>query len=293
MLALACGSSAGTRAAAAESRSLRLDDAWFTSLARAESLLSAAKSRGVVDTADHAAVVEQIRIGVHVLGSVVCASIAADSLTAGPFATARPPESLSRRWQHRVLAAVGGISVAASLVHLLTTMNAATPQTSRVLAYVGGSAAAVGGVLTRWMAREPSRPATDTFERMRALGLETDLRVSVDETERAAEFLWEELRGMDLDSCATDRQRVRLARRYASALEQVSVLTDSRVSRSLSIARLCAAYPGFAGESRERSEALASHLEALDALWQQWRWLFERSKRNTLDYLVLVDRADP
>jgi hypothetical protein len=293
LLVIAGGASAGARSASAEAGSLTPDDAWFASLSRAESLLSAATSRGVIDSADHAAVVEQIRNGVHVLGAVVCASIAADTVTAGPFATARPPEPLSRRWQHRVVAAAGGVSVVASLVHWLATLNDASPQTSRVLGYVGGSAAAVGGVLTRWMAREPSRSATETIERMRALGLETDLRVSVEETERAAEFLWEELRGMALDSCATDRQRVRLARRYAGALEEVTVIVDSRVSRSRANARSCAEYPGFAAESRERCEALASHLDALDALWQQWRWLFERSKRNTLDYLVLVDRSDP
>ena len=231
--------------------------------------------------------------GVHVLGSVICASTAADTVTAGPFAIVRPPEPPSRRWQHRVLGAAGGVSVVTSLVHLLATLNDASPHTSRVLGYVGGSAAAVGGVLTRWMAREPSRPASDTIERMRALGLETYLRVSVDVTERAAEFLWEELRGMALDSCATDRERVRLARRYAGALEEVSVIVDSRVSRSLAIARSCAEYPGFAAESRERCEELASHLDAVVALWRQWRWLFERSKRNTLDYLVLADRSSP
>ena len=139
-------------------------------------------------------------------------------------------------------------------------------------------------------AAPPSRPATNTIERMRTLDLETDLCASVDETEHAAVLLWVELRGMALDSCATDEQVVWLARRYANALQGASVIVDSRVARSLAIARSCAECPEFARESRERCEVLASHLDALGSLWQERRWLFERSKRNTLDFLVLADR---
>jgi hypothetical protein len=94
---------------------------------------------------------------------------------------------------------------------------------------------------------------------------------------------------MALDSCATDEQVVRLARRYANALEGASVLVDHRVARSMAIARLCAECPEFTAESRERCGALASHLDALGAVWQERRWLIERSKRNTLDFLVLAD----
>jgi hypothetical protein len=95
---------------------------------------------------------------------------------------------------------------------------------------------------------------------------------------------------MALDSCTTDEEVVWLARRYANALQRASAIVDFHVARSLAIARTCAECPGFAVESRERCEALASHLDALGALWQERRWLFERSKRNTLDFLVLADR---
>ena len=247
--------------------------------------MSEGSARREVDSSDHAAVARQIRIGVHVLGSVIQASIAADTVLAGPLATVRPPEPPARRW-NRVLKATGVISAGASLVHLLATLRGAGPETRSVLAYVGGSAA----VFNRLMARPPPRPAGDSIERMHTLDLETDLRDSVHETERAAELLWVELRGMALDSCATGEQVVWLARRYANALEGTSVIIDSRIANSLTIARSCAHWPGFAADSRERCEALASHLDAVGALWQERQWLFERSKKNMLDYLVLADR---
>jgi len=282
------GLAAAARSDPAETGSLRLDDAWFASLARAESLMAEASCRGVVDSADRAAVVEPIRIGLHLLDRVVCASVAADTLLTSPLATVQQREPPAHRWGHRILAAVGGISAVAGLVHLLAT--GASPQTRRVLAYVGGSAAGVGAVLSRLTAVPPSRPATDTIERMHMLDLAADLYASVDETEHAALLLWAELRGLALDSCATDEQAVWLARRYVNALEGASLIIDSRIARSSAIARSCAACPGFARESRERCAALASHLDAMGALWQERRWLFERSKRNTLDFLVLADR---
>jgi hypothetical protein len=284
------GAAAAARSVPAETGPLRIDDAWFASLARAESLMTGASCRGGVDSTDRAAVVEQIRIGVHVLDRVVYASIAADTVLASPLATVRSREPPAHRWGHRILMATGGISAVASFLHLLATLNGASPQARSVLAYAGGSAAVVGGVFNRLTAGPPSRPATDTLERMHALDLETDLCASVAETERAAEWLWVELSGMALDSCATDEQAVWLARRYANALQGASVIVDSRVARSLEIARSCAEYPGFARESRERCEALATHLDALGAVWQERRWLFERSKRNALDFLVVADR---
>ena len=287
LLVLTGGTVAVARTALAGADSLNLDEAWFASLARAESLMSAASSRGEIDSTDRASVVEQIRIGVHVLGSVVQASIAADTVLAGPLAMVWPPEPRAR--EHKLLRATRVVSAVAGLVHVLATLSGAGPHMRRVLAYVGGSAAGVGGVL-KLRARPPSGPATDNVERMYVLGLETDLLDSVHETERAAELLWVELRGMALDSCATDEQVVSLARRFANALQGASVLVDSRVARSLGLARLCAECPGFAAESRERCGALASHLDALGALYRERRWLFERSKRNTLDYLVLADR---
>jgi hypothetical protein len=126
--------------------------------------------------------------------------------------------------------------------------------------------------------------------RTQALALETELRISIHETEHAAEPLWRELRGMALDTCATDEEFVGLARRYVSALQAASVIVDYRVVRTLAIARSCAERPEFAAESRERCRALASHLDALLAARQERSWLFERSKRNALDFLVLVDR---
>jgi hypothetical protein len=250
--------------------------------------MAGASCRGVVDSVDRAAVVEQVRIGIHLLDRVVCASVAADTVLESPLASARPHVPPAHRWGHRILMAVGGVSAVASLVHLLAP--GASPQTRSVLTYVGGSAAGVAGVFNRLLAGPPNRPATDTTERMHTLDLETDLYASVDETEHAAMPLWVELRGMALDSCATDQQAVWLARRYVNALEGASVIVDARAARSAAIARSCAACPGFAGESRARCEALASHLDALGALWQERGWLLERSKRNTLDFLVLADR---
>ena len=159
-----------------------------------------------------------------------------------------------------------------------------------MLGYVGGAAAGVSGVFNRLMARPPSQPATDPIERIHTLDLETDLSDSIHETELAAELLWVELRLMVLDSRATNEQVVWLARRYANALQGTSVIIDTRMVTSLTIARSCAQDPGFATESRDRCGTLASHLDTVGALWQERRWLFERSKRNTLDYLVLADR---
>ena len=286
LLVAAGRTEAGARSAPAETGSHTMADAWFVSLARAESLLFDASARREVDSFDHAAVAQQIRIGVHALGSVIQASIAADTVLAGPLATLRPPEPPARRW-NRVRKATGVISAGASLVHLLATLSGASPETRSLLAYVGGSAAGIGGVISRLMVRPP---AADPLERMHTLELETDLRDSVHETECAAELLWVELRDMALDSCATGEEVVWLARRYANALERTSVIIESRVARSLAIAWSCAEWPGFTADSRERCKALASHLDAVGALWQERQWLFERSKRNMLDYLVLADR---
>lgn len=252
--------------------------------------MTEASCRGVADSTARAAVVAQIRIGVRVLDRFVSASIVADTVLASPLATVRPREPTTHRWGHRILMATGGISAVASVVHLLTTLGGASAQTGSVLAILGGSAAGVSGVFSHVMTGGPSRPATDTIARMHTLDLETNLCASVDETERAAASLWVDLHGMAADSCATEEQVVRLARRFANALQGASVIVDSRVARSLAIARSCAECPGFAMESRERCDALVSHLDALGALWQERRCLFERAKRNTLDFLVLADR---
>ena len=284
---LAGGMAVAPRPAWAENGSRSLGDEWFASVARAESLMSAVSACGAVDSTQRAAVAEQMWIGVHVLGSVVQATLAADTLLATPFAMVRRPEP-HPGWGSRVLRTTGVISAAASLVQLLGAVSGVDPQTRRVLAYVGGSAAGVGGVLNRWASRPQQE--MEPFERSRALDLETDLRYSIDETEHAAEWLWADLRRMALDSCETDPQVVELARRYANALQQTSVIVDSRVARSRSAARSCAEWRGFAPESRERCEALASHLDRVAAQWQEVRWLIERSKRNTFDFLVLADR---
>ena len=293
MLILTGGTVAVARSAPTGADSLDLDEVWFTSLARAESLVSAASSRGAFDSTDRAAVVEQIRIGVHVLGSFVQASIAADTVLAGPLVTVPPPEPPARG--RGIQRAMRVLSAAASLVHVLATLGGAGPQTRAVLAYVAGSTAGVGGVMTALTPRPPPQPSMDNSERIRAFDLGTDLLDSVNGTERAAELLWVELRSMALDSAATDEQVVWLARRYANALQGASTLVDSRVATSLAIARSCAECPGFVAESRDRCGALASHLDAVGALWQERVWLLERAKRNTLDYLILADRprGDP
>jgi hypothetical protein len=194
-----------------------------------------------------------------------------------------------RLWRGVRPQTAGVISALASIVHLAATLSGASTQTRSVLGYVGGSAAGVSGLFSRLMAHPPPGRATDPTERMHTLDLETDLRDSIHETEVAAELLWVELRGMALDSCMTVEQVVWLARRYANALHGTSVIIDSRIATSMAIARSCAQYPEFAAESRDRCGALASHLDAVGALCQKWQWMFERSKRNTLDYLVLAD----
>lgn len=287
MLVISGGTMAAPRSVAAQADSPTLDEAWFASLARAESLMSAASCRGEMDSTDRAAVVVQIRNGVQVLGAVLLAGIAADTVLAGPLATVRP-ETPARR--HGILKVTGVISAVVGLAHVIATLGGASPQARSALAYVGGSAAAARGVFNALRPRSPSRPATDTIRGVHTLDLESDLRLAVDETERSAELLWVELRALALDSCATDEHVVWLARRYVNALEETSALVDSRVAGSLAKARSCAECPGFTAESRERCGTLASHLDALSALWRERRWLFERAKKNTLDYLVLADR---
>jgi hypothetical protein len=158
-----------------------------------------------------------------------------------------------------------------------------------VLGYVGGSAAGIAGASSAWNARPPSRPEREPIASLQALGLETDLRVSIRETEHAAEPLWIELRGMALDSTMADERLVEYARRYVNALQAAAGIVDHHVARNLAIARSCAECPEFATESRALCGALASHLDSLVAMWQERSWLLERSKRNTLDFLVLAD----
>lgn len=285
---LSVGTAAATRPVAAKADSRSLDEAWFAILAPAESLMSVASCRGEVDSTDRAAVVEQIRLGVQVLGSFVRAAVAADTMLAGPLATARPHKPPAG--VHGILKAAGVISAAAGLMHVIASLSSASAPTRSVLGYVGGSAAGVGGVLSALIARPSSPPAMDNIDRMHALDLETDLRASIYETERAAESLWEDLQGMALDSCVTDQQIAWLARRYVNALQEASVFVDSRVTGTAANAWSCAEHPGFTAKSREHCGAFASHLDTVDAMWQERRWLVERSKRNTLDYLALTDR---
>ena len=259
------------------------------SLARAESVLCEASARGELDSADHAAVAAQIRLGVHYLGAMLHASVLADTMLAAPFATARPSEPEPRGWQYKVLRITGVISALAGIGHLIASFSGASPGTRSMFGYVGGSAAGVSGVVNRWMARP--RPERATVDPGHTSDLAADLRTTVRETELAAALQWEDLSGMGLDSSATiGPQVVVLARRYVNALEATSTIIDSRLVTSLAIARSCAQDPELAAESRDRSAALASHLDAVCVSWQNRRWLFERSKTNTLDYLVLADR---
>jgi len=290
VLVITVGAADDGRAVWADKSSPTLDDAWFESLVRAESLMSAAASRGQIDSTDRAAVDDQIRIGVDVLGAVLVASVAADTVVAGPLATVVPRQSPARTRGYAILRATGMIAAIATLGHLLASASGASPRTGSVLGSIGGSAAGVAGVFSAWTARSRPQPEVETIARMRALGLETDLRVSIRETEHAAEPLWLEVHGMALDTCAASPLVVGLARRYANALEAAAAIVDHQVARTLAVARSCSEYPEFTGESRERCGALASHLEVLVAMWQERSWLLERSKRNTLDFLVLADR---
>jgi hypothetical protein len=272
---------------------LTLDDAWFVSLARAESLIAGAGAeagaRSDIDSLDRVAVAQQIRLGVSVLGSLVHASVSADTLLDRPIA-ARPSGPPRRGWESRLLRVTGLVSAAASLLHLPASLGNAGPGSQRTLAWIGGSAAVIGHVVGRSKSHLPSSPASGPIDRIRMVGLEADLRESIQETERAAESLWEEVQGMALDSCSTDDPIVTLARRYVNALGAASVTLDARLARSAETARMCAEDPGFDPQDRERLRALASHMDAVGALWRERQWLFERSRRNALDCLALLDR---
>ena len=275
--------------ASADGRASSLDDAWFESLARAESLLAGVSAGRDVDSVGHAAVAAQIRLGVHALGSLVGASILADTLLEAPIATVRPGNPSNRGWRNRFLRMTGVVSSAAALLSLAASMGHATPVTQRVLAYVGGGAAAIGGILHRSKEPQNAHLAMDSNEHIRMVGLASDLRDAIQESEREAETLWRELRDIALDSCATRHQTFLLARRYTNALSTASTLLESRVPRSATIALSCAQDPGFEKATRERFGALAANqVEVVDA-WKERQWLFGRSKRIVLDYLALVD----
>lgn len=280
---------------------LTLDDAWFVSLARAESLIARAGARAGagagaeagarsdIDSLDRVAVAQQIRLGVSVLGSLVHASVSADTLLDRPIA-ARPSGPPRRGWESRLLRVTGLVSAAASLLHLPASLGNAGPGSQRTLAWIGGSAAVIGQVVGRSKSRLPSSPAPGPIDRIRMVGLEADVREAIQETEHAAESLWEEVQGMAMDSCSTDDPIVTLARRYVNALGAASVTLDARLARSAAAARMCAEDPGFDPQDRERLRALASHMDAVGALWRERQWLFERSRRNALDCLALLDR---
>lgn len=269
------------RSALGDTDPLTLDDHWYVAVARAESVLSEARVGVSLDSMDRAAIAEQMRLSIYVLGALVQGSISADTLLSGPSASARP----ERGWRNRLAGIAGMVSGVTSLTSLITTRSASS-QTQRALAWIGGSAAAIGGIFRR--SRAPTEPASDSAERIRAVGLESDLHEAVQQNERAADALWRDLREMALDSCATTDQVVTLARHYANALPASEALR-SGIARSSALARACAQYPGFDRRARNRFEELASHFAGISDLWQERRWLFERSSRNALDYLVLVD----
>src|SRR5262245_25031411 len=104
-LVAAVGVTAAARFASADASAgaLSLDDAWFVTLARAEALMAGARVRSDIDSLDRVAVTEQIRLGVCVLGSLVHASISADTLLDRPIAVARPSGPPSRGWGNRFL----------------------------------------------------------------------------------------------------------------------------------------------------------------------------------------------
>jgi hypothetical protein len=274
------------RFAFADPDSLTVDDEWFVAVARAESLVAGARAGGPIDSVSHHAVAEQMRLGTYVLGLLVGESISADTLLARPIRVTTSSDQPKRGWSSRVFRMTGVISAATGLLRLAASLSGVSPGTQRVLAYVGGSAAGISGI--HRMRASPPGAASESVERIRMVGLESDLHDAVAETERGAESLWQDLRGMALDSCATRDQIVSLARRYANSLPAAEVL-DSGVARTAAIARSCAQSPGLDPEGRERLTALATHLDETRELWQERRWLFERSRRNALDYLVATD----
>lgn len=290
LLAAAGVTVAAVPSASAGGAARSLDEAWFKSLARAESVLAGVRGGHQVDSVDRAAVAEQLGLGVQVLGSLVQASVLADTLLDAPIATVRPSDPSNRGWGNRFLKLTGVVSAAAGLLNLAASLGHAAPQTQRVLAYVGGAAAGIGSVFRRRGEPPPSRSAMESDERIRMIGLASDLRDAIQDNERDAEALWEELRSMALDSCATRDQTVLLARRYANALSAASVLLDSRLPRSAKIAQSCARHPGFEAETRARFGALATHHAEVGDAWQERQWLFGRSSRNVLEFLALVDR---
>ena len=125
-----------------------------------------------------------------------------------------------------------------------------------------------------------------TYELVRAL---FD-NYALDERDPESETAYEREEVHNLLEAVVDSAPMQVARRYASALHEASMIVDLRVSRSAAIARACVECPGFEARSHERCEALASHLNAVTELWHERRWLLERSKQNALDYLTLADR---
>jgi hypothetical protein len=77
VLLIAAGVTAvSARFACADPDCLTVDDEWFVAVARAESLVAGAGSRGDIDSVAHHAVAEQIRLGTYVLGLLVRESVA-------------------------------------------------------------------------------------------------------------------------------------------------------------------------------------------------------------------------
>jgi len=152
---------ADAQAVSVEDPSLTLDDAWFASLARAECRMSAATSRGEADSTDRIAVAAQIGVGVDALGSIVLASVGADTLLALPLATVSPQEPPHRSRGYPILRATGVVSAMATLGHLIAGMSGASPQTRTALGYLGGSAAGIVGVFSAWTARSPEHVSAD------------------------------------------------------------------------------------------------------------------------------------
>lgn len=279
---------ASVRLAAAHVESSTLDDDWYVAVARSESLLAEVRSATDIDSVDRAALAQQMRLGIYVLGTLVHAGTSADTLLAGPVVVAQPYEPPSRGWRNRIARATGVMSPVTSLLSLVASLGGASPGTQRALAYVGSSLAGIGGLFHR-SKPDPSEPS-GSVARFRTVGLESELHDSVQQTEGAAESLWQDLRGMVLDSCTTADQIGSLARRYANLLPAATEVLHSGVARSAALAHSCSQHPGFDAKSRQRLGLLASRLDAVRELWQERQWLFERSRRNALDYLILVDR---
>ena len=81
-----------------------------------------------------------------------------------------------------------------------------------------------------------------------------------------------------------------VARRYVSALGRAESVFDVQLTHAASVAREAGGYAGFSPGARGRLVVLDAHVDRNLGDWRARRWLVERSKRVTVDWLGAVDR---